>query len=103
MQHLALAGSINLLAGGPTIIGWIVLGGLAGTVAGRTLYGRAFGFLGNIILGIIGGLVGGEVLGLFVDSKQSFYFWGSLLIAILGSFLVVWIWGTITGKKRSNA
>ncbi len=89
---------VHLLVGGPNLIAWIVLGGLAGTIAGRLLYGRAFGFAGNIILGIIGAIVGGEILSYFVQG--GFQFWGSLLVALLGSLLVVWIWGSITGKRR---
>ena len=37
-----------LLVGGPNVLAWLILGGLAGTIAGRLLYGRAFGFIGNI-------------------------------------------------------
>lgn len=90
--------SIDLLAGGPNLIAWIVLGGISGTVAGRVLYGHAFGFIGNIILGCIGAFVGAEILGIFITGN--FLFWGSLVISILGSFLVVWLWGSLTGKKR---
>jgi uncharacterized membrane protein YeaQ/YmgE (transglycosylase-associated protein family) len=91
----------NLLVGGPNVVAWLILGGLAGTIAGRLLYGRAFGFIGNIILGLIGALVGGEVSQLFFPN--GFRFWGSLIIATLGSFVVVWIWGTITNKQSTRA
>ena len=90
---------VTLLAGGQNWLAWIVLGGIAGTVAGRILYGRAFGFFGNIILGIIGAFVGGVLLS-FVAQNTSAFFLESLLVAILGSFLVMWAWGSITGKKR---
>lgn len=91
---------VQLLAGGPNLLAWLVLGGLAGTIAGRVLYGRAFGCLGNIILGVIGSFVGGELASLVIQG--GFNFWGSLVIATLGSFLVVWVWGRITGKQRMS-
>ena len=92
---------VILLSGGPNLLAWIVLGGLSGTIAGRLLYGRAFGFLGNIILGVIGAIVGGELVSIFTSG--SFTFWGSLIIAILGSLLVVWVWGRLTGKQRISS
>lgn len=92
----------DLLVGGPNVIAWLILGGIAGTVAGRVLYGRAFGFIGNIILGLIGAWVGGTIVD-FVDPKNDGYrFWGSLIIAILGSFIVTWLWGLITHKQRTT-
>lgn len=92
----------DLLVGGPNVIAWLILGGIAGTVAGRVQYGRAFGFIGNIILGLIGAWVGGTIVD-FVDPKNDGYrFWGSLIIAILGSFIVTWLWGLITHKQRTT-
>jgi uncharacterized membrane protein YeaQ/YmgE (transglycosylase-associated protein family) len=89
----------NLLVGGPNVLAWLILGGLAGTIAGRLLFGRAFGFIGNIILGLIGAWLGGTVANLILPNNE-FHFWGSLLIAILGSLVVTWLWGTITHKQR---
>jgi uncharacterized membrane protein YeaQ/YmgE (transglycosylase-associated protein family) len=91
---------VTLLANGGNILAWLILGGIAGTVAGRLLYGRAFGFIGNIILGLIGAFVGGEIADIFING--AFQLWGSLVIAILGSILVVWVWGTLTHKQREN-
>jgi uncharacterized membrane protein YeaQ/YmgE (transglycosylase-associated protein family) len=96
---LVIAAS-NLLVGGPNVLAWLILGGLAGTIAGRILYGRAFGFVGNIILGLIGAWIGGEIARIVLPNS-GFRFWGSLLIAVLGSLVVTFIWGTITGKRRS--
>ncbi len=90
----------NLLVGGPNVVAWIVLGGLAGTIAGRLLYGRAFGFIGNIILGLIGAFIGGEVSRLVFPN--GFRFWGSLVVATLGALVVVWLWGTITNKQSTR-
>ena len=94
-MHLVAAS--NLLVGGPNVLAWLILGGLAGTIAGRVLYGRAFGFIGNIILGLIGAWLGGELADLFIHG--GFRFWGSLIVAILGSLVVTGVWGTVTGKK----
>jgi uncharacterized membrane protein YeaQ/YmgE (transglycosylase-associated protein family) len=42
-----------------SIIGWIILGLIAGWLAGLIMRGGGYGIIGDIILGIIGALVGG--------------------------------------------
>ena len=92
-----------LLVGGPNVLAWLILGGLAGTIAGRVLYGRAFGFIGNIILGLLGAFLGGEIAGFLFPASNGFHFWGSLIVAILGSLVVTWAWGRLTHKQRTTA
>lgn len=46
-----------------SILIWIVLGAVAGWIAGQILKGRGFGTLGNIIVGILGSFVGGWLAG----------------------------------------
>jgi len=45
------------------IIGSIIIGAIAGWLAGKFMKGAGFGLLGNIIVGIVGGIVGGFVFG----------------------------------------
>jgi len=82
------------------IIGWIVLGGLAGWVASKIAGTDARqGLLGNIIAGIIGGVVGGFVFGLIGgDGVTGFNLW-SFLVALVGAVIVLFIWKAITGRS----
>lgn len=82
------------------IIGWILLGGIAGWIASMIAgTNKGQGIFGNIIVGIIGGLLGGFVFGLFgIDGVTGFNFW-SLLVALVGAIIALWIWKMITGKK----
>lgn len=41
------------------LLSWIVVGAIAGWLAGNLVKGQGFGCLGNVIVGVIGGLVGG--------------------------------------------
>ncbi len=41
------------------ILAWIVVGLIAGWLAGELMHGSGFGLLGNIIVGIVGALLGG--------------------------------------------
>lgn len=75
------------------IIGWIVLGGIAGWIASMIMGKDAsMGVMANIIVGIIGALIGGFVFSLFGnnDAVNGFNL-GSLLVAVLGSVLLLWI------------
>ncbi|MFZ3354532.1 MAG: GlsB/YeaQ/YmgE family stress response membrane protein [Xanthobacteraceae bacterium] len=45
-----------------SIIIWLIVGGLAGWLAGMVVKGGGFGLIGDIIVGIIGGLIAGWLL-----------------------------------------
>ena len=49
---------------GMGILGSIVLGGVAGLLAGLMMRGRGFGVIANIVVGMIGSFIGGCLLGL---------------------------------------
>jgi uncharacterized membrane protein YeaQ/YmgE (transglycosylase-associated protein family) len=71
-------------------IAWIVIGFLAGAVAGWFVPNRApMGCLGTTLLGIVGGLVGGWLWTSVLNQDRAGGFLGALLIAILGSALVL--------------
>jgi len=49
------------------ILYWLIVGGIAGWLAGKVSKGRGFGLVGNIIIGLVGSVVGGyafQMLGL---------------------------------------
>lgn len=70
-------------------IGSIIIGSLAGFIAGIIMRGGGFGFLWNLILGIIGGVVGGWTLSLLNISWGGTI--GSLGTAVVGAVLLLWI------------
>lgn len=72
------------------LILWAVFGALAGFVAGK-LMGSTNGLLVNIILGIIGSVVGGFIAGLLGVNYRDGFSIISLLIAIAGACLVIWL------------
>lgn len=71
------------------LISWIVVGLIAGAVAGRLVQGRGLGCLMDIIVGVIGAFIGGFVLSLFVAPGTTYGFVGSLLVAILGAVILL--------------
>jgi uncharacterized membrane protein YeaQ/YmgE (transglycosylase-associated protein family) len=69
---------------------WVVLIGiLAGWLAGQITKGRGFGLLGDLIVGIIGSLLGSFVFGLVGIGAYGLI--GRLIIAVLGAVILLWL------------
>ncbi len=71
------------------VLSWIVVGLIAGWLAGLTMSGGGYGIVRDILLGLAGALVGGFVSGFFIAGDAGF--WGSLVIAALGACLLIGI------------
>jgi uncharacterized membrane protein YeaQ/YmgE (transglycosylase-associated protein family) len=72
--------------------GWIVVGLLAGAMAGWFVPGRErYGCLGTMLIGIIGGIIGGWFWTRVLNQPPASGLLGALLLAILGSALVLLI------------
>jgi len=72
------------------LIGWIVIGFLAGALAGWFVPNRGrMGCLGTTVLGIAGGIVGGWIWTQVLDQDRAGGFLGALMVAVLGSALVL--------------
>jgi len=71
-------------------LAWIVIGFVAGAVAGWFVPNRErMGCLGTTLLGIVGGLLGGWLWTSVLNQDRAGGFLGALLIAVLGSALVL--------------
>lgn len=66
----------------------LLVGGIAGWLAGKIMNNQG-GIIRNIILGIIGGFVGNLVLGLIGIHGSGFI--GSIVVAVVGSCIVIWL------------
>jgi len=74
------------------IIGWIVIGLIAGAVARWLMPGPdPMGWLGTIVLGIVGSLVGGTLLNVLFGGSLELSAAG-ILGSILGALIVLWVW-----------
>lgn len=75
------------------LIVWLIIGGLAGAVAGFIVKGRkrGFGLIGNIIIGLIGALIGGVVFDFFsINVAGNIQFTANdLIAAIVGSLILL--------------
>jgi len=75
---------------------WIIIGAVAGWLAGILMKGHGFGLLVNLLVGIVGGVIGGWVFGLLGITSGGII--GSLVTALVGAVLLLWI---ISLFKRS--
>jgi uncharacterized membrane protein YeaQ/YmgE (transglycosylase-associated protein family) len=86
-----------------SIIVWLILGAIAGWIAGKIVPGdEGYGVIGTIIAGVVGALLGGFLIGMvtgeeFMDELTI----GSIIAAIVGAVIVVYLWGMIA-KGRSG-
>ena len=71
-------------------IAWIVVGLVAGWLAGQLMKGGGYGVVVDIILGILGGIVGGWVFGLLGLSSGGGMI-GSIVVAFVGAVILVGI------------
>jgi uncharacterized membrane protein YeaQ/YmgE (transglycosylase-associated protein family) len=86
------------------IIGWIVLGLLAGAIAKLIMPGDdPGGFIVTTLIGIAGALVGGLIASaLNIGDLDEFFDIGTWLIAIAGSLLLLFIYRMIVGNRTDR-
>lgn len=79
------------------LLGWIIIGLLAGWIAGHITRGRGFGCIVDVILGLIGAVIGGWIFTRI--GITAWGFWGSLAAATVGAVLLVAIARLFAGSK----
>jgi uncharacterized membrane protein YeaQ/YmgE (transglycosylase-associated protein family) len=68
---------------------YLIIGGLAGWLAGMLMRGGGFGVLGDILVGIVGGVVGGFVFGLLGIATYGLA--GALVMSTIGAIVLLFI------------
>jgi uncharacterized membrane protein YeaQ/YmgE (transglycosylase-associated protein family) len=69
-------------------VAWIVVGLIAGWLAGQVMKGGGYGVVVDIILGILGGVLGGWVFGLLGIGAGGGLI-GSIIVAFIGAVILV--------------
>ena len=75
------------------LIMFLVIGGVAGWLAGLLMKGRGFGLLGNIVVGIIGSFIGGFLANVVGIAATGIL--GSILLATAGAAVLLFLIGLI--------
>jgi len=83
-----------------SIIGWIVLGLIAGFIASKIVNKEGQGVVLDILLGIIGAIVGGFLFSLIgAVGVTGFNIW-SMIVAIVGAIVVLLLYHAISSRSR---
>ena len=87
------------------ILSWLVVGAVAGYLAGFLVKGdEGLGVIGHIALGIVGGLVGGFIAGVLTGGD---YTTGinivTIVVAIIGAVILVWGYNFIRGRSSTGS
>ena len=87
-----------------SILSWIVVGLIAGWLAGMVMKRGGFGLIGDIIVGVIGGVLGGFIASYFfkIGDPMSGINLQSILIAFLGAVVLLLILRAIGGRSGSR-
>jgi uncharacterized membrane protein YeaQ/YmgE (transglycosylase-associated protein family) len=83
------------------IVSWIVLGLIAGFIGSKIVESEGQGFWLNIALGIVGALVGGFLFDFFGASGVTGLNIYSMIVAVVGSVVVLLIYNAVTGRRRA--
>jgi uncharacterized membrane protein YeaQ/YmgE (transglycosylase-associated protein family) len=86
------------------ILAWIIVGGIAGWLAGLVVQGTGLGIIGDIIVGVVGALIGGFLLSLLLPGTFGFsgFSIGSLIVAFIGAVVLLFILKAIgVGRNRA--
>jgi uncharacterized membrane protein YeaQ/YmgE (transglycosylase-associated protein family) len=76
-----------------SVLAWIIIGAIAGWLAGLVVKGYGFGIVGNIIVGILGAAIAGFLaprLGLYTESTA-----GNIVAATVGAIILLFIVGLV--------
>jgi len=76
---------------------WVVLIGiLAGWIAGKITKGSGFGLLGDLVVGVVGSLLGSLIFG--VLGLGAYTLVGRLVVAVVGAVVLLWLIRVIKKK-----
>ena len=85
-----------------TIIGWIIIGLIAGWLASMIMGRGGYGVVGDIVVGLVGALIGGflaSLLGLGGLNSSDPISLGSLVLALIGAIVLIAIVRALSGGR----
>ena len=79
---------------------FIIIGLVAGFLAGVVVKGRGFGMLGNLVVGVIGAVLGGWLFGVLnINISGIPPLFINLIVAFVGAVVLLWLLRLVGGKK----
>lgn len=82
-----------------SIIGWLVLGLVAGFLASKIYSGAGKGVVLDIVLGIVGAFVGGFLFSAFGAAPVTGFNPYSMVVATVGAIVVLWLYHALVDRR----
>jgi len=79
---------------------WLIVGAIAGWLAGQVMSGGGFGLIGDVIVGLIGAFIGGILFSQFLPGVVT-GFVGSILVAFAGAVVLLAVLRLLSPRRRS--
>jgi len=83
------------------LLWFVIIGAIAGWLAGQFMRGNGFGLLGDIVVGIIGAFIGGYVFRA-MGIHLGYGLIGTLIVAFIGAVLLLFIVRLFTGRRSGR-
>lgn len=84
-------------------LAWIVLGLIAGAIAKALMPGKdPGGIIVTMIIGILGALIGGFLGSTLFGTGLSGFSWQSMLLAVIGAMLLLWVYRLATRNRTTT-
>jgi uncharacterized membrane protein YeaQ/YmgE (transglycosylase-associated protein family) len=82
------------------LLAWLVVGLIAGWLAGQFMRGKGYGVVGDIVLGIIGAFVGGLIFSVLLPGSSAGLI-GSIVVAFIGAVILIALARAFTGRRAA--
>jgi uncharacterized membrane protein YeaQ/YmgE (transglycosylase-associated protein family) len=80
------------------ILAWLIVGLVAGFLAGQVMKGGGYGLIGDIVMGIIGAFVGGFLFSFLMPGSSAGLI-GSIVVAFIGAVVFIAIVRALPGRS----
>ncbi len=82
-----------------SIIGWIVLGLIAGFIASKIVNKEGQGLIIDIVLGVVGAVIGGFLFNQFGAAGVTGFNIYSMFVAVVGAVVLLVVYHLVTGRR----
>jgi uncharacterized membrane protein YeaQ/YmgE (transglycosylase-associated protein family) len=82
-----------------SVLGWIVLGLIAGFIGSKIVNREGQGFLLDIVLGIVGAVIGGFLFSALGATGITGFNLYSMFVAVVGAIVVLWCYHALSGRR----
>jgi uncharacterized membrane protein YeaQ/YmgE (transglycosylase-associated protein family) len=82
-----------------SVLGWIVLGLIAGFIGSKIVNREGQGFLLDIVLGIVGAVIGGFLFSALGATGITGFNLYSMFVAVVGAIVVLWCYYALSGSR----